>query len=88
MNKFNELYESIMNEGSQDSIKALRADLKKAGLGINQVSVTLKRGGMSEQILVQVKDDSIDLDKVKKIAMKYEDVIDGTGTFVQVQKMK
>ena len=77
---------------TNDKIKAIREELKKAGFNSRKVSVRKEYSGCSSLIEVKVKT-LVSLDEIEKIVKKYEtisrdeytgEVLSGGNTFIKV----
>ena len=77
------------------TIKKIRQELKAIGYSNRKVGVREEFGGYSSAIYVTVKDDSVDVDKVKEIAYHAEsvdrcevtgEILAGGNTYVFVSK--
>ena len=79
---------------NKDLSKAIQNDLKAAGVPRAAYSIRVKNAGYSTAITIEVKDLSIRLEKVEKIANKREsirydeycqEILEGGNTFVNVR---
>ena len=73
---------------------AIRKELKTLGYTNKRVAVRGQRGGLSACVRVILKDDDVDLEKVKAVALPYKyydrdeagDILGGGNTFIFIEK--